>query len=804
MAVDLTGNLTGADLVALGFTHTDMGNVNHYARTDTVTLKSGATLTLVPSRDILSCFSFITEAGSVLIFDGEFIANGVSRFAQDLTIITTMTGAYTSAGVSINGEFRQNGGTVHCHAGFYAGGDWYPRKGVISGDVGRTDYTHVWRHTSNTCFDNITALDDPHAGLELKDMHWHIVGTSMPPGLNLGGASVPAISTTATSNWIRFPKPSLVDRGGARTFNFWANRALLLDNPVNGAAGIVVGSHLNQSGGTGALRAFADVTPEPRADGVVYRLYRRVSPHSGDGTVFTRNSTIGSFDTAQEFLYNRLVTDGSFPVEIARAARTTGGAGVAPTALYSDSAGHVDTQTFILRAPELVDYYAEVTVRSGALLANNAAVDAAFTGTREAAALLASSLSLAEPEKVLTSAAPMSAQDLYNGIKYLRYAESNQETTCGASLAKTELTMTDGWSIVSPGLTAGSIVTSGVLTLGSVPEGSVLSAAGYTIAALPSKMTVDGGVMNLSPGADVSGFTEVNGATYRATADGSYYLRGKSADLLDANGFAVNVVTRQQVTITEANGVPFSFMHSVNGVISSPYTYDNDSVTIEAAAGDVISYVIGAFGYRPRVITTTISEGKFTPALEIDPAVSTTIAAALRDEVSSKFAAVSEGQEVAVVVSSDLSAYSPEDVVSGFAYMVYTRGPTLAAAALLHGTADLYRFGSGSVTSKTTGFYVRLDDQLPPTDSGYKLPLVLVNDTGVESFQIARLNALGAKLEPAQWTKSEAAIPSKLSSDVVASLSAAETAAALASAAKDAAEAAKIHASAANMQTQRR
>ncbi len=89
-----------------------------------------------------------------------------------------------------------------------------------------------------------------------------------------------------------------------------------------------------------------------------------------------------------------------------------------------------------------------------------------------------------------------------------------------------------------------SLIGTGNLSLQSIAENQTIrNYASVQIASLPTTLTLDNTILDLTPGADITSFTELNGASYRATADGTYIARGKSPTIVDANGFSISVVT---------------------------------------------------------------------------------------------------------------------------------------------------------------------------------------------------------------------------------------------------------------------
>ena len=97
-----------------------------------------------------------------------------------------------------------------------------------------------------------------------------------------------------------------------------------------------------------------------------------------------------------------------------------------------------------------------------------------------------------------------------------------------------------------------SITTTGTISLqGGIAENqTVKDASLVTIGTLPSVLTVDNTILELAPGADITDFIELNGGSYRATADGNYIARGKPASIIDANGFTITVETAQAFDLT--------------------------------------------------------------------------------------------------------------------------------------------------------------------------------------------------------------------------------------------------------------
>lgn len=516
MAITISGTSTAADLVALGCTKTSYGsNKSVYYTAETVQVLSGGTLTLRPGLDLLVCYQFWVDAGGTAVFDGEYQVSGASRFDRSTTVIATRAATYTTASVRIDGTLYASGGRIHCYAGFYIGGAVHPRQFSVSGEPPETftSNTATFRSESDTGFDAFNALNDPNAGFELIGMNWHLVGRQVPRGLKLSDGTIPVISSYATNQWIEIPAPALDNRGGERTFNFWSNKALSITNPVNGASGLVTGSHQNGTGGSGVLRAICEVTPVAHASIDDYRIHRVAVAQGGNGlpkctVVFTKNSTIGTQDCGADRVYNALSSDGAINVTVAMTSKSTGGYGVAPISHFCDPAPGgdaatgemLDRQTFRMRSPEMREESLTVLVRSGAQITYAGKLDAGFTGTREQARLLYEAMLFDEASKTITVATSATPQEIYNAARYYLYTEVGQDSALHEDylvMNGDALALGGGWAISGPvsgpysdAVLAGYVQVDGVLTgetceLVRIADGSVAAstegASGSTI-----------------------------------------------------------------------------------------------------------------------------------------------------------------------------------------------------------------------------------------------------------------------------------------------------------------------------------
>ena len=102
----------------------------------------------------------------------------------------------------------------------------------------------------------------------------------------------------------------------------------------------------------------------------------------------------------------------------------------------------------------------------------------------------------------------------------------------------------------------GSITTTAAIDLNQIAENKTIkNASAVSITTLPGVLTVDNTILDLAPGADVTDFIELNGGSYRATADGTYIARGKLASIIDPNGFTITVEVAiiRKLTLT---GIP--------------------------------------------------------------------------------------------------------------------------------------------------------------------------------------------------------------------------------------------------------
>ena len=127
---------------------------------------------------------------------------------------------------------------------------------------------------------------------------------------------------------------------------------------------------------------------------------------------------------------------------------------------------------------------------------------------------------------------------------------------------------------------SGHLKTTGSLTLSQIDNGSTISGSqNVVIDTLPTSITVDNAVLNIKPHTDITHFKEVNGARYKATADGTYTARGKSASIIDANGFTITV-------ITEALPTPSVLNFKSSGARWS--IFDDNGDFVQSGSGDKV------------------------------------------------------------------------------------------------------------------------------------------------------------------------------------------------------------------------
>lgn len=124
----------------------------------------------------------------------------------------------------------------------------------------------------------------------------------------------------------------------------------------------------------------------------------------------------------------------------------------------------------------------------------------------------------------------------------------------------------------------GDLQSSGAITVAEITEGRVIKdSPNVTIEALPANLILDNAILNIGPGADVTDNTELNGGGYKATGNGEYIARGKSASIIDANGFTITVVTAALPTPSTMNFVADGARWAI---------YDNNNGFVESGSGN--------------------------------------------------------------------------------------------------------------------------------------------------------------------------------------------------------------------------
>lgn len=127
----------------------------------------------------------------------------------------------------------------------------------------------------------------------------------------------------------------------------------------------------------------------------------------------------------------------------------------------------------------------------------------------------------------------------------------------------------------------GDLQSSGAITVASIAEGRVIKdSPNVTIGTLPATLTLDNAILNIGSGADVTEYTELNGGSYKASSDGEYIARGKSASIIDVNGFTITVVTAALPTPSTMNFVADGDTRWA--------IYDNNNGFVESGSGNKV------------------------------------------------------------------------------------------------------------------------------------------------------------------------------------------------------------------------
>lgn len=225
----------------------------------------------------------------------------------------------------------------------------------------------------------------------------------------------------------------------------------------------------------------------------------------------------------------------------------------------------------------------------------------------------------------------------------------------------------------------------------------------------------------------------------------------------DNNGIAIKIKT---------NAPKFGLYAKLNGVELNPYEYDLTSKTVTLQAGQVLKCVVSAHGYKPKYIELSLDNLEaFNIVLGIQSAVNTNISEVTKQAIADKIVAESEGQIMAIVISKDMSQYTPEEFMAGFDWFTYKYGGALANAVIAIGTADIFHLSEGTITNKSPMFYVRPPNTIIDNSNGIIYVPIKVIDIGTGVVSI-RGNTHNIQIGVALWTKANANLSIKDISDI--------------------------------------
>jgi|GEM_PF-6174823 len=272
-------------------------------------------------------------------------------------------------------------------------------------------------------------------------------------------------------------------------------------------------------------------------------------------------------------------------------------------------------------------------------------------------------------------------------------------------------------------------------------------------------LAVNAGV-SLSKTSAISRLQSTSTITVSGTTDASY---------TDNTGTRVNIVERTGKAISTyvtINGVPVGGT-TVDGTFRAGWVPMATSRTITVQPTDQVRFSVASYGYKPAVVNALGSElDKFTVSLETEPAGDKVITDVLRQEIADCFASLQNGQTIEVTINKTLIAYTPDQVISGFAYYLVSKGYLIAGAIVQSNNANLYAITTGTIISYSPAYKLRMADldangvAITPSVAGYSIPLVVYYQdpaTGVKSG-MTLLNPSGAYLCTAPWPQSQASV----------------------------------------------
>ena len=363
--------------------------------------------------------------------------------------------------------------------------------------------------------------------------------------------------------------------------------------------------------------------------------------------------------------------------------------------------------------------------------------------------------------------------------------------TTGAITLNAQATAAGSWGSISGGsialagginyqpLVATTAIT-GLPTSGAISGGGSIAFGSGTTYAPTANFTASGtafsGTLNVSAAASRTfTATDVTGSQFYVNATGAGAVKILRAGTTTTAAFTIgsNVTIRQNITIATLDSIPLSTYVIKNGTTVLGWQALTAARTLEVADTDTFSIYAAAYGYKPKIISALgSSASSFVVLLAPETNVDTSLPTATRNTIAAVFSSSADSfSRLVLSVSSDLRAYSPDEVLNGMHYYTVTQGAIIAASALTAGSVSGFDLMDGGLVIGTAGFYGKVADSVTTTtDLGILIPIAINVLSSVyvtdPTYTPVRKNTSGIVLQYAPWTKQAADISALDKADI--------------------------------------
>lgn len=259
--------------------------------------------------------------------------------------------------------------------------------------------------------------------------------------------------------------------------------------------------------------------------------------------------------------------------------------------------------------------------------------------------------------------------------------------------------------------------------------------------------------------------------------DNTLIIKGKKNIKINTNSIINNNIEKIKIDFVDSNGKFFKLIcncefsiygqiiNSISNEVISNIEFQSclDYKNISLKDDEVLYCLISGFGYKSKLFILDVNSN-FEIYLEKEQLLNTDYTIEYLESIKSYFRTVVDSESLyAVELMGDMSDFTPNEFLAGFAWWIYKYGDLVSIIKynlLKNGIdTDIFNYGESKIIINMENFIVRVTNDINTNrDDGYYIPIMIISNG---NFKSVKLNTHGINLSMPRYTKIEADISTK-------------------------------------------